>query len=369
MSFYEDYGSFIEDKNLPNPNPGINADAILHADKVISPLEYAYFLSPTMEADLEGTARRAHALTVQYFGKIIQLYTPLYISNYCVNKCVYCNFSATKDVPRIKLELEEIEEEARIISKEGFRHILILTGEDRDKSPLSYIKASVLVLKKYFSSISIEIYPLEENEYKELIDEGVDGITIYQEVYNRDIYDKIHPDGPKKDYMFRLNAPERAARAGIRTINIGSLLGLNDFRYESFITGIHAKYLQDNYPACEVSVSIPRLRPYGGIHYPAVPVSDKSMVQIITALRIFLPRVGITLSTRESTDLRDNLLPLGITRMSAGSDTRVGGRMKGKDSGMNDGQFDISDTRDIESIKGILLEKGYQPVHQDWVTV
>ena len=368
MDFFKEYGSFIDKKKIPDTNE-YNIASLLSGEHVISPYEYAYLLSEQVEPSLEYMARSAHVLTVQYFGKVVQLYTPLYLSNFCINKCIYCNFNSSRDIVRTKLNSDEIEKEARLISEQGFKHILILTGEDRVNSSLDYIKNAVQVLKKYFSSISIEIYPLEEDEYKELVDLGVDGLTVYQEVYDRDIYDKIHPAGPKKDYFFRLNTPERAARAGIRTISIGSLLGLNDFRYEFFITGIHAKYLQDKYPSCEISVSVPRLRPYGGMNYPAVTVTDKNLVQMISAFRNFLPRVGIVLSTRESNDLRNNLLPLGITKMSAGSNTEVGGRTKETDSGVNDGQFDISDTRDLLEIKSMLVEKGYQPVHQDWITV
>ena len=365
MSFYEEYGNFIDNISL-ELSPEIDLDPLLLLDRPITCAEYRGLLSCSGQDKLERMAKKAHTLTIQNFGKVIQLYTPLYLSNYCINGCVYCNFNAESSVPRIKLDISDIEKEARIISAEGFRHILILTGEDRTESPLSYIKESIRVLKKYFRSISIEIYPLRGEEYKELVDEGLDGLTIYQEVYNKDVYNKVHPSGPKNDYLLRLNAPERAAKAGVRTINIGSLLGLNDYRYESFIMGLHAKYLQDKYPACDISVSIPRIRPFGGTNYNTETVSDKNLVQIITALRLFLPRIGITLSTREREDLRDNLLPLGVTRMSAGSDTRVGGRIKEKSEGMNNGQFDISDIRDVEAIKAMLFEKGYQPVHQDW---
>jgi len=367
MGFIDAYGTFIEKRTLPGEDKSLGIDAILSSDKGVLPEEYAYLLSPAADDRLEDMARRANALTVQYFGKVIQLYTPLYLSNYCINGCIYCNFNATRDMPRIKLGPEEIEREARIVSTEGLKHILILTGEDRQASPLSYIKDAVKILKKYFSSISIEIYPLEKDEYKELIDAGVDGVTVYQEAYDREVYDGIHPSGPKKDYLFRLDAPERAAAAGMRTVNIGALLGLNDPLYESFITGLHAKYLQDKYPSCDISVSVPRLRPYGGMSYPAVPVTDEDLVRAITALRIFLPRVGITLSTREGARLRDDLLPLGVTRMSAGSTTCVGGRINKNGDAGADGQFDISDRRDIGSMKAMLSAKGYQPVHQDWI--
>ncbi len=368
MGFYEANKRYINDAEDVLPQ-GADLSEMFCPESGISQEEYRRLLYAPGCGHLEQVARKAHELTIRNFGKVIHLYTPLYISNYCVNGCVYCNFNSSRKLDRIKLGLSEIEKEAEIIADQGFRHILILTGEDRSRSPVSYIKKAMRVLKKYFSSISLEIYPLEEEEYKGLIDHGLDGLTLYQEVYNQRIYEKVHPYGPKRDYYFRINAPERAARAGIRTVNIGALLGLNEHRYESFLTGLHAAYLQDKYPSCEISVSVPRIRPYGGTNYAAYPVSDEALVKVITALRLFLPRVGITLSTREDLELRNNLLPLGITRMSAGSDTRVGGRMSGETGQEGGGQFDISDTRDIRAVKNMLQGKGYQPVHQDWLTL
>jgi len=219
-------------------------------------------------------------------------------------------------------------------------------------------------LKKYFNSISIEIYPLNQNEYEKVISEGVDGLTVYQEVYDRDIYDKIHLAGPKKDYLYRLNAPERACKAGIRSVNIGALLGLNDWRIEIFKTAIHGMYLQNKYLETEVSVSLPRLRPHYGYYKASCNVTDKNIVQIITALRLFMPRVGITMSTRESGNFRDNLIGLGITKMSAGSTTKVGGHTENQDSV---GQFEICDDRTVEEVKEAIYNKGYQPVFKDWL--
>ena len=223
------------------------------------------------------------------------------------------------------------------------------------------------MLRDYFSSISVEIYSLTEDEYRELIDEGVDGLTIYQEVYDEDIYEKLHLKGPKKDYLFRLEAPERALSAGMRMVNIGALLGLNDWRKEVFFAGLHAKYLQHNFPEAEISISIPRIRPQVSGFEAASKVTDRNLVQIITALRVFLPRVGITLSTREGEFLRDHLLGLGITRMSAGSTTKVGGHTLEAGSIEDPEQFKIADNRSIGNIKEMLTSKGYQPVFKDWV--
>ncbi len=326
-------------------------------------------ISPQAESFLEAMAQKAHAVTLNNFGKTIQLYTPMYLSNYCQNQCAYCGFNSENPLPRKKLSLKEVEEEAELISSTGLKHILILTGESPQDSPLSYIKDCIRVLKKYFSSISIEIYALSRDEYAELIREGVDGLTIYQETYDQEIYDQVHGRGPKKDYLFRLDAPERAAQQGMRCINIGALLGLANWRKDIFFTALHAQYLQDKFAEVEMGISIPRLRPHKGDFKAANYINTKNMAQIITTLRIFMPRLGITLSTRESPELRDSLLPLGVTRMSAGSSTAVGGRIMEADTGFNLPQFDISDNRSVDQIKAMLTARGYQPVLKDWMHI
>ena len=323
-------------------------------------------LSPMAAPDLEAPAKKAHELTLRYFGRTIQLYTPLYLSNYCENACVYCGFNSANAVERKKLTLEEVEREAKIIAESGLKHILMLTGESRAMSPLSYIKDCVKVLKRYFSSLSIEAYPLDEDGYAELVREGVDGLTIYQETYDEITYGKVHPSGPKRDFKYRFDAPQRGAKAGMRSVNIGVLLGLNDWRKDIFLTGRHAKYLQDEYPDIEIGVSIPRIRPQIAGFKAPYKVSDKDLAQIIIALRLFLPRSGITISTRESPSMRENLLSLGITRMSAGSSTSVGGRLAEKPERSLLPQFEISDSRSVAEIKSMLEQKGYQPILKDW---
>ena len=325
--------------------------------------EFLGLLSPAATGLLENMAQAAHKLTIKHFGRTILLYTPLYLSNYCVNQCVYCGFNMANDIPRRKLTLHEVELEAQAISGTGLQHLLILTGESRQHSPVSYIADCVSVLRKYFSSISIEVYPLSIEEYAELISAGIDGITIYQEVYDQQIYERVHPAGPKRDYSFRLAAPERAGAAGIRTINIGALLGLNDWRREVFFTGIHAAYLQNKFPDIEIGVSFPRMRPQFGDFEPEYRVSDSDLVQSITALRLFLPRVGITISTRENAFLRDNLLKLGVTKMSAGSSTAIGGHTDAIDS---IGQFEIADRRTVKEMREIISKAGYKPILKDW---
>lgn len=366
MSFYDIYFKYKDLEDFFSNVSFGDIEKILQKDD-ISVDQFLLLLSPEAENYLESLAQRAHELTLRYFGRTIQLYTPLYLSNYCDNECLYCGFNSKNNIERKKLTLDEVEKEAQAISQTGLRHILILTGESRNESPLTYIKDCVRILKKYFSSIAIEIYALEEEEYKELILEGVDGLTIYQEVYDHKIYNEVHFAGPKKNYKFRLEAPERAAKKGIRYINIGALLGLGDWRKEVFLMGLHAKYLQDKFPELDLSISIPRIRPHVGDFKVKYSVSDKNIVQMILSLRIFLPRVGITLSTREDYKFRNNLIPLGITRMSAGSKTSVGGHIIEFPENQNSNQFEVSDKRSVEEIMHLLEEKDYQAVLKDWM--
>jgi 2-iminoacetate synthase len=324
--------------------------------------DYLTLLSPAAEKHLEAMAKKAQQETLRHFGKTMLLYTPLYLANYCENYCVYCGFHTHNDIKRSKLSLGEVALEGEAIASTGLKHILILTGESRYHTPVSYILDCVEVLKKWFTSISIEIYPLETEEYAALIRAGVDGITIYQEVYDPSIYDELHISGPKRDYRFRLDAPERAAQAGIRTVNVGALLGLGDFRQEAFLTGVHADYLQRKFSGAEVSISPPRMRPHAGAYPPKSVTTDKNLVQYILAFRLFMPRSGITLSTRESASLRDNIMALGITKMSAGVSTSVGGHA----SDASEGQFEISDERSVNDVAAMLYAKGYQPVYKDW---
>ena len=357
MSYYNIYSKY---KNL-DFNQLVSAD--LPADEA----QFLSLLSPKAENNLEEMAVRAQEITLRNFGRTMQLYTPIYLSNYCDNQCLYCGFNAANKIERKKLTLDEVSEEAEFIAGTGLKHILVLTGDSRSESPLSYIKNSLKILGEYFSSISVEIYALSEEEYAELILNGVDGLTIYQEVYDENIYKKMHLAGAKKDYLFRLDAPERGAKAGMHNVNIGALLGLNDWRKEIFFLGLHAKYLQDNYPDLEIGVSLPRIRPQAGDFSVPYQVTDKNIVQILVALRIFLPRIGIALSTRENSEFRDNLIPLGITLISAGSSTYVGGHITKVSTNKSVPQFEISDERDVKEMKQVLERRGYQPVLKDWM--
>lgn len=361
MSFYDVLANY---QASPYARPGDSEVARALSTSWLNPAEYWTLLSPAADGYLEEMAQKAHRLSVQHFGRVIFLYTPLYLANYCDNGCVYCGFNRNHTLPRKKLSLAEVEEEARLIAATGLRHILILTGGSREHSPVSYIADCANVLTRYFSSVSIEVYALTQEEYSLLVASGVDGITMFQEVYDEAVYPSLHPCGPKANYRFRLEAPERAARAGFRSITVGALLGLTDWRREAHLAGLHASYLQETFPGVDVNLALPRIRPQLGGFTPAVTVSDRNLVQIITAFRLFMPRAGISISTRETPKLRDNLLRLGVTRMSAGSCTAVGGRTNREEESV--AQFEIADERDVAQVKAMITEQGYQPVFKDW---
>ncbi|WP_457577860.1 2-iminoacetate synthase ThiH [Desulfomarina sp.] len=310
---------------------------------------------------LEEMAMKSQRLTRRFFGRTISLYAPLYISDYCSNHCTYCGFNCTRPFSRKQLSLAEIEREAAIIAASGIRHILVLTGEAPDKTPISYLQDAITVLKRYFASIALEIFPMDEKDYRVLHRAGADSLTVYQEVYDRNIYMKVHKSGKKRNYEYRLLTPERGAGAGFRAINIGPLFGLGQVRSEAFFAALHARFLQQSFPEVEISLSLPRINGKGG--RPGNSLSDKQFVQTMLAWRLFLPRLGITISTREAPAFRDKLLHLGATRFSAGSRTDVGGYGQ---PGSSTVQFDITDERSVEEITEMICENGYQPVFKDW---
>ena len=321
-------------------------------------------LSPEAVDFLEPMARKARAVTLQYFGRTIGLYAPLYISDYCINQCTYCGFNAHTGFERSKLTLEQIDEEAAAIAKDGIRHILVLTGEAPAKTPMSYLTDAITILKKHFSSIALEMFPMDEDDYKTLIAAGADSLTVYQEVYDRDIYSQVHPGGRKADYTYRLLTPERGAHAGFRAINIGALFGLGEPRSEAFMAGLHAKYLEQTFPDVETSLSLPRMTKAEGGIAPRHILTDIDFVQCMLAWRLFMPRLGITISTRESAAFRDRLIHLGATRFSAGSKTDVGGYSQNFDDSTV--QFEVTDTRSVDEITQLIRQSGYQPVFKDW---
>ncbi|WP_150269132.1 2-iminoacetate synthase ThiH [Paenibacillus tepidiphilus] len=319
-------------------------------------------LSPAAGRHLEAMAQKAQQVTRSQFGHAVQLFTPMYVSDFCVNHCEYCSFSSIYDFPRRKLDMREVELEAAAIASTGMRHVLLLTGESRQASPVSYLKACTEVLRGHFASVGIEVNPLSVSEYMELAQAGVDSLTLFQEVYDQETYRRLHIKGPKRNYRSRLDAPERGCAAGFRSVNIGALLGLYDWREEAFMAAMHADYLQNKYPGCEISLSIPRFRPFLGDYSPESEVTDSALVQTVLAYRLFLPRAGITLSSREPASLRDRLVHLGITKMSAGVSTAVGGHTAADGTP----QFEISDGRSVEEIREMLYRNGLQPVFKDW---
>ena len=365
MSFYQvikHYQDFESTRYFDQVTDQV-IENILQMDK-IGPMEFLALLSPRAMHYLEPMAQKAHRLTVQHFGRTIQMFIPLYISNHCSNHCAYCGFNHNNDILRRKLTLAEIEEEAKVIAQTGMQHVLFLTGEAQHLTPIEYLTEAARCLKRYFASVAIEVYPLEVAEYRQLQLAGVDGMTLFQETYDQQVYQRVHPAGKKRDYHWRLDAPERAAQGGLRVVNLGALLGLAEPRREIFFTGLHARYLEDHYLDTEVAVSLPRFNAAEGDFQPDFLVDDKTFVQFMTALRLFLPRAGLTISTRESSSFRDRILPLGATRYSAGSSVGVGGYAARK-AGQTP-QFTITDERSVDEVAQAIVTCGYQPVYKDW---
>jgi 2-iminoacetate synthase len=335
--------------------------AILERDR-LTELEYLALLSDAAQPSIEFMAQKAGVLTRRHFGNAIFIFTPFYLSNYCDSVCPYCSFGRQQPIERQHLSIDEVRAEAKRIGEKGIRHILALTGESRHKATPAYCAAAVEAMRDVFSSIGVEIYPMTEEEYRGLIERGVDGLTIFQETYDEERYHALHQGGPKDNYRFRLDAPERAARQGIRTVSVGALLGLNDPRIDSFFTGLHAAWLQSAFPSVEVSIAVPRLRPLVAEFVPAYGVSDRRLAQTIVASRLFLPSAGITLTTRENAVFRNAAARFGVTRMSAGVSTAVPGHAGGDATP----QFEIADRRSVAEVKEDLRRIGLQPVMHDW---
>ncbi|MBD5553138.1 MAG: 2-iminoacetate synthase ThiH [Desulfovibrio sp.] len=330
----------------------------------LEPADFLALLSEAAAARLEDLAQVAHELTERNFGRAVNIFTPLYISDFCTNQCRYCGFNAKNGQKRRHLSVGEAAAEAGAIAAQGFQHILLLTGDARQIASPDYIGAVAAAIKPDFASVGIEVYALTEAEYAALIASGVDSMTMFQETYNPELYAWLHPSGPKSDYAWRLAAPGRAAAAGMRSIGIGALLGLEEFCLDAFATGLHAWWLMRHFPGVEVSVSIPRICPHEGEFAVEHGVTDRQLAQYVAALRCFLPRAGITCSSRESAWMRDHLVPLGVTRVSAGVSTAVGGRAT--EDTHNPGQFEISDRRSLPEMAAALAANGYQAVLKDW---
>jgi 2-iminoacetate synthase len=356
---YEDFDfqGFLQSRSDEDVRRALGRDRL-------APMDFLTLLAPVAVDHLEAMAGKSRQLTIQHFGHTIQLYIPLYISNFCNSECVYCGFNRRHGIARRKLTLDEIDIEARKIAETGMRHVLVLTGEAPKLTPMDYLIDCMERLKRYFASISIEMFPMETDAYVQLQKAGVDGVTIYQEVYDRGVYEQVHLAGRKTDYRYRLEAPARAAEAGFRWVNVGALLGLADPVKEAFFTGMHAHYLTHRYLDTEISISMPRINPAEGGFQPSFAVDDRTFVQFLTAFRLFLPRAGIPISTRERVAFRDHLMQLGATRLSAGSRTDVGGYTGVEDS--NCEQFEISDERSVPEMVAAIKAGGKQPVYKDW---
>lgn len=333
-----------------------------------SPKDFAALLSPAGGRLLEELARRAQQETRTYFGNTVSLFTPLYISNYCDNACVYCGFSHRNKARRACLTSSAIEKELRSIAQSGLEEILILTGESRKKSDVAYIGNACALARRYFRAVGVEVYPMNTDEYAYLHQSGADFVTVFQETYDPKRYAALHPEGRKRVFPYRFNAQERAVRGGIRGVGFGALLGLADFRRDAFATGIHGRLLQRAYPHAEISFSCPRLRPIPG-HTPqsaGAPVTPAELLQVICAYRLLMPFASITISSRESPRFRDHAVAIAATKISAGVDVGVGGH-SGPAGG--DEQFEIDDSRSVQAIYDMLLAQGLQPVMSDYVAV
>jgi 2-iminoacetate synthase len=338
---------------------GANGQSILSLE------EMAALVSPSAAGMLEEMAQRARAITARRFGKTIQFYAPLYISNFCRNSCVYCGFNAGNRVGRRTLKPDEIMSEARLLHDRRIHQLLLVTGECPEQVSPAMLAEVVSRLQGLFPLIAVEVYPLEEDDYRRLVGAGADGLTIYQETYDRQIYLQVHPAGPKRNFDYRLEAPERGGRAGFRQIGIGSLLGLNDWRLEACWLYLHARFLMKHYWKSQAAISFPRLRPAAGGYQPPHPVSDRELVQMICALRLSLPDVGLVLSTRESPEFRDHMIGIGITKMSAGSRTSPGGYLDEQGPEAEE-QFSVHDGRSVAQVAEAVRNRGYDPVWKDW---
>jgi 2-iminoacetate synthase len=342
-------------------------------------------LAPQTDAAIESMAQTSRALTLRHFGRAMRLFAPLYLSNECINSCKYCGFSRENPILRVTLEIEEVLKEARHLAKEGFRNILLVAGEHPKFVSNGYLEMCVRKLAPEIASVSLEVGPMETADYVPLVNAGAEGLVVYQETYHRPTYAEMHTSGPKKDYDWRLACPERAYAAGFRRIGVGVLFGLWDWREEALALAAHLERLLKICWKAQLTVSLPRLRPAAGGFHPRFILPDREFVQLVCALRICFPQVGIVLSTRESAEFRDALVPLGITMMSAGSATDPGGytgagrdalhhTVRGiavkpaitpPDEGATE-QFEIADNRTAGEVAALLRRRGFDPVWKDW---
>jgi 2-iminoacetate synthase len=355
--------------------------------------DFANLISPAGNELLEPLSRCSQQLTQQRFGKVIRLFAPLYVSNECINNCSYCGFSRDNAILRVTLSIDEVLREARELKQQGFRNILLVAGEHPKFVSNNYLRDCVAALHTEIPSVSLEVGPMETEEYKPIVAAGADGLVVYQETYDRAIYDKMHTAGPKKNFDWRLETAERAYVAGFRRLGIGALFGLSDWRYEAICVAAHADFLLRHCWKAQITISLPRLRPCAGEFQPLTHMADRELVQLVCAFRLMFPDAGLVLSTREPAWLRDGLIPLGITLISAGSHTEPGGytgagkkkihhtergRIVELASGASEwaatnghatnatGQFEIADDRSPGEVAELIRKLGYEPVWKDW---
>lgn len=337
--------------------------------------DFKALISPAAEPFLEQMAERARRETSKHFGNTVYLFTPLYIANYCENYCVYCGFNCYNHINRMKLTMEQIEKEMKVIADSGMEEILILTGESRGQSSVEYIGEACKLARKYFRMVGLEIYPVNTDEYRYLHEFGADYVTVFQETYDTDKYETLHLMGHKRVWPYRFDAQERALRGGMRGVAFSALLGLSDFRKDALASALHVYYLQRKYPHAEMSLSCPRLRPIiNNDKINPLDVHEKQLCQIICAYRIFLPFVGITVSSRESASFRDGIVKIAATKVSAGVSTGIGdhdSKYNGKENEepQGDEQFEINDSRSLDKMYQDIAEEGLQPVLNDYLYI
>ena len=337
--------------------------------------DFKALLSPAAEPFLEQMAQRARLETSKHFGNTVYLFTPLYIANYCENYCVYCGFNCYNHIKRMKLSMEQIEKEMKVIANSGMEEILILTGESRGQSDVAYIGEACKMARKYFRMVGLEIYPVNTDEYKYLHECGADYVTVFQETYDTDKYEQLHLLGHKRVWPYRFDAQERALRGGMRGVAFSALLGLSDFRKDALASALHVYYLQRKYPHAEMSLSCPRLRPIiNNDQINPLDVGEKQLCQVLCAYRIFLPFVGITVSSRESAEFRNGIVKIAATKVSAGVSTGIGdheSKYTGKENAdvQGDEQFEIDDNRSLDKMYRDISEEGLQPVLNDYLYV
>lgn len=360
------FDTYNWDETLASINAKTAQDVEYALNKSKRDLEdFKALLSPAAQPYLEQMAQLSKAITKKRFGNTIQMYVPMYLSNECQNICTYCGFSMTNKIPRRTLNDEEIIKEVEFIKSKGYDHILLVTGEANKTVGVPYIKHAMEIINNRFSNITIEVQPLDQEEYEELREAGLYAVLVYQETYHRAEYKKHHPKGKKSNFDYRLDTPDRLGKAGVHKIGLGALFGLEDWRADSFFTALHLKYLQKTYWKTKYSISFPRLRPHSGGLEPKVEMTDIHLVQTICAFRLLDEDVELSMSTRESEEFRNNIVHLGITSISAESKTNPGGYAVDPQTLE---QFEISDERPTEDIAKMLEAQGLEPVWKDWET-